>query len=266
MCVSRKKWTPAVSWIAFALMLVWQLWVTHAIGFFVHEYAHATTAWLLGWKANPFALQYGHLSLGNLMTMSDIDENVNYTPIFAGGHGWQAGFIAAAGAAIGNGVISYPLSRWGYTAAKRRDSRTWAMFAYWVCVMSIGNFVDYVPVRTFSFREDMATVARGFECSPWWILLVLGIPFGIALVHFFLRFQPGALQWLWPESRERRVAVACLTAAAVFGYFGAAGWTNSGTVSHWMSVVSVYVLFLGMAVAGSLLTGRMPSLESVTSE
>ncbi len=258
MIVGKKHWKPAQSWVAFALLIVTQLWATHLIGFFAHEYAHAILAWLLGWKSNPFALHYGHLTAANLLMQGEIDENVNYAPISSAGHGWQAGMIAAAGAAIGNGLVTYPLSLWGYAMARRRDSRTWAMFSYWLCVMSIGNFVDYVPVRTFSFREDMHTVVRGFDCSPWWVLFVLGVPFGIAVVRFFARFAPDALRWLLPESPTRRGVLVCLTAFAVFCFFGAAGLSNSGAVSHWISVASIYLLFPGMTVAGWLLTNRMP--------
>jgi hypothetical protein len=64
------------------------------------------------------------------------------------------------------------------------------MLSYWLLVATVGNFLCYVPVRTFSFREDMHTTAIGFACSPWWILLVLGLPFGLALVHFFTQTEP----------------------------------------------------------------------------
>jgi hypothetical protein len=34
-------------------------------------------------------------------------------------------------------------------------SRGWGMFAYWATVASVGNFLDYVPVRTFTTEGDM---------------------------------------------------------------------------------------------------------------
>ncbi len=244
------------SWPAFAGIMVLQLWLTHAIAFFLHEYAHATTAWLMSWKGNPLALHYGHLNISNLLTMSDIDENVNYAPIFASGHDRQAGIIAAAGAAIGNGLVSYPISRWGYTTARRDGSRLWAMFSYWLCVMSLGNFIDYVPVRTFSNREDMHTTAVGFHCSPWWILLVLGVPFSVAIIHFFLNLQPRALRWLAPGSPARQGILSFFTAAALFSFFGLAGLSNSGVAAHRMSIVSVTVLFPLAAIGGFWMARR----------
>ena len=38
-----------------------------AIGFMVQEYAHSFTAWALHCKANPLALDYGHVNLDNLL-------------------------------------------------------------------------------------------------------------------------------------------------------------------------------------------------------
>jgi len=238
-----------------ALTLV-QIWATHAIAFFAHEYAHSTTAWLLGWKANPLALNYGHLTLSNLLAMFAIDENVDYAPIFASGHAWQAGLIAAAGVAVGNGLITYPISRWGFAEAKRRSARAWAMFFYWLCVMSVGNLICYVPARTFSYREDMHTVTLGFHCSPWFILLVLGVPFALALVEFFARFEPRSLHWIAPCSLVQRGTMAVLTAAGIFGFYGLAGLSNSGLISHRISLVSVCVVFPLAAVFECLLANR----------
>ena len=192
--MNQRKWTPARSWMAFALLTAITIWIAHAVAFFAHEYAHAILAWALGWKTNPLALNYGHMTPANLLTQQGIDENVDYAPIFASGHRLQAGVIAAAGMVVGNAFITYPFSLWGYTAARRRGARAWASLFYWLLIASVGNFIDYVPVRTFSPREDMHTVVLGFACSPSWILLVMGLPFAVALVHFFARLELPALR------------------------------------------------------------------------
>ena len=131
------------------------------------------------------------------------------------------------------------------------------MFAYWLCVASLGNFIDYVPIRTFAPEDDMHTVVRGFGCSPWLILIVLGIPFCLAVIHFFWRIEPDTVTWLFPRSTARRGVVVFLTAFALFGFYGAAGWDSEyGAISHWMSAISVRVFFPLMAIAGWLLTTR----------
>lgn len=208
----------------------------------MHEYAHSFTAWLVHYKANPLDLNYGHLSLKNFLWQSDIDENVDYAPIFAAGRGTLASLIAVAGVLIGNGS-SYIASRLLYARAKQRQMRAWAMFFFWICVMSVGNFFCYVPVRTFTTHADMVTTEQGLNVSPWALTLGLGIPFGIALWHFFVKTLPDAEAFLFPESLLSQRFLVVLTTFLVFGFFGSAGINGYGSVSHWMSVVSEFVLF-----------------------
>ncbi len=226
----------------FWLLAVIQIWIAHAIGFFMHEYGHSFTAWLLHYKANPLALNYGHLNLDNLLWQSDIDENVDYTPIFAAGRGPLASLIAVAGVLIGNG-ISYIVSRLLYAKAKQRKMHPWAMFFFWLCVMSVGNFLCYVPIRTFTTHADMATTAQGLHASPWLIAVVLGIPFAIALWHFFAKILPDARTFLFPESLPSQWVFVLLTTYLVFDFFGGSGIRGYGSASRWLSVISVYVLF-----------------------
>jgi hypothetical protein len=245
----RSEW----SWPVFAALSAVQMWAAHASVFFTHEYAHSFAAWMLGWKSNPLALYYAHPTLAVLLIQSGINENVNKAVIFAAGNGRQAAVIAAAGALIGNALITFPLSRWGYAGAKRRSRRGWAMFAYWASVASVGNFIDYVPVRTFTDEGDMGSVERGFGWSPWTVLLVVGVPTAVALVYFLFRIEPSTLRWLFPDSPARRLVLAVLTAFALFGFYGAAGWSEGGPISHVISVVSVCAVLPFLTLVGGVL-------------
>jgi hypothetical protein len=208
----------------------------------VHEYAHSFTAWLLHFKANPLALDYGHVNLNNLLFQDDIDENVDYAPIFAAKRGSSAALIAVAGVLIGNG-LSYFLSRSLYTRAKERNSRGWAMFFFWICVMSVGNFLSYVPVRTFATHADMATTAQGLGVPAWVIAVVLGVPFAVAIWHLFARILPNAEVFLFQDELVLRGVLILLTTYLIFVFFGSAGIRNYGGVSHWLSAFSEYILF-----------------------
>lgn len=238
----------ATSWNTFqkafqsCLVFVVLLWLTHALGYLVHEYAHSFTAWALGYKTNPLALDYGHLSLTNVVTLSDIDENVDYDPIFASGHGPFAALIAVAGVLFGNG-LSYLLSRRLYTAAKQRGRRTLALFMFLFCMMNAGNFISYVPVRTFTTHADMFTVQRGLSISPWWIAVVLGIPFCVAVWHFVTRLLPAAMLFFFPNAKLAQIVLLVLSAFMIFVFFGGAGLHHYGEVSHFISAFSVYALF-----------------------
>lgn len=221
--------------------------------FFTHEYAHSVTAWLLGWKSNPLDLNYAHPTLQVILLQLGIDQNVNEAPIFASGHGSDAALIAAAGAVIGNGLIALPLSRLAYRFAIRRNHFGLALFAYWCTVASIGNFFDYVPIRTFTLEGDMGSVQRGFGWSPWTLLLIFGVPTLIALVWLFLRVVPQTLRQLFPANTARQAFVAVVTVAVMFGFFGAVGLLEGGPASHRLSMISVEFLLPAAIIVALLM-------------
>jgi hypothetical protein len=225
-------------WLSFVLLL----WLAHALGYLIHEYAHSFTAWALGYKTNPLALDYGRLSLRNLLILSDIDENVDYGRIFAAGKGYLAALVAVAGVLAGNGIFYY-VSRGLYSIAKKRNRQVLGLFAFLFCLMNLGNFLAYVPIRTFTTRYDMATVERGLRISPWWIATVLGLPFAVAIGHFFMKLLPDARSFLFPNKKKPQVVLVAVSSFTVFAFFGSAGMQGYGQTSHWLSALSLYVLF-----------------------
>ena len=167
------------------------------------------------WKEtspDPLALYYTHPTLVVFLAQLGINQDVNETPIFASGHGHYAAIIGAAGMVIGNGLISFPLSRLGYAMADRRGHSGWAMFFYWTTVASLGNFIDYVPVRTFTSEGDMGSIQRGFGWSPWLVLLVLGLPTAMVLIYFLLRIEPASILQLFPDDRPKRALMIFVSA------------------------------------------------------
>jgi hypothetical protein len=237
---------PSMAWrktVLFWLLFAWLWWFAHALGYVIHEYAHTFTAWAVGFKENPLALNYGHLTPQNIAFLLDIDENVEYARIFAAGKGYLASMIAAAGVLLGNGVF-YFVARGLYSSAKRRHQRVLGLFAFLYCLMNVGNFLGYVPVRTFATHADMATLEKGLHASPWWVVAVLGIPFAIAIWHFFSTLLPDARGFLFPDQRIQRAALLVLSSFTVFVFpFGAVGFRGYGETSRWISIFSSCVLF-----------------------
>jgi hypothetical protein len=225
-------------WLSFILLL----WLAHALGYLVHEYAHTFTAWALGYKTNPLALDYGHLNLLNLLFLREIDENVDYGSLFAAGKGHFASLIAAAGVLLGSGTF-YVAARVLYSSAKRRRRPTLGLFAFLFCLMNVGNFFDYVPIRTFTPHGDMANIERGLRLSPWWIFAVLGPPFVVAIGHFFIKLLPDARGFLFASKRFPQVALVAVSSFTVFAFFGSSGMQGYGQTSHRLSVMSACVLF-----------------------
>jgi len=230
--------------VLFWLLLVplsW--WLTHALGYLVHEYAHSFSAWAVGYKADPLALNYGPLTLGNAAFLLDVDENVQYGPMFAAGKGYLASLVAVAGVLFGNGFL-YVGARRFYSQAMQRRRDVLVLFALMLCLMNVGNFLCYVPVRTFATHADMATLEKGLHASPWWIITVLGIPFAIAIWHYFAKLLPDACGFFFGGNRIPQVALVTVSSFTVFVFpFGAVGVRGYGTTSHWISTLSACVLF-----------------------
>jgi hypothetical protein len=224
------------------LLAIFQLWLAHLLAYLMHEYAHSFVAWAMHAKSNPLALHYGGFNLDNLLFQDEIEENVDYAPIFMAGRGYITSIIAVSGVLVGNGV-SYIASRLLYARAVRKNQRKWALFFFWTCLMSVGNFLSYVPLRTFATHADMATVAKGISMSPWLVCLFLGIPFAAALWHFFAKLLPEAEDFLFLHEPGLRTVLVLLSTSLVFVFFGSSGMNNYGPISRGLSEICRYLLF-----------------------
>lgn len=247
-------------WSIFLLcsVLLWLL--AHAVGLFSHEFAHTFSALALGWKQNPFDLDWGSASPLNILLQQEVDENVDYAPVFAGRHGIDAGLIALAGAALGNLVVSLGAALAIFTAARKRASVAVGCFAYWLVTMSVGNLLSYVPLRVFTSHADMHTVQQGFGWTPVQVILFVGCPFFVAVLWFFLRFQPRALHAIFPENAPRRYVMVSMTSLTVFGFFSMAGLSGYGETSHVLSLVFLLALLPLSLILGMLLAStRSPA-------
>lgn len=233
--------------VRFLLLCILFIWVTHYVAFFSHEYAHSTTAWLLGYKSNPLALDYGRFTLGNVLLLGQVDENVDYLTIFAQNHGHAAAFIAFAGTGIGNVPLYVVTLLLLWREAVRHRPRLF-LFLFWLNFMCVGNFYDYVPIRTFASHGDMANIAHGLKVSPWFIVAVAVYPTALAMWYFFARTLKDGLPLLAPVSRGLQATLVVICAFLLFGYFGASGLFAYGDVSQTLSGLSVLAI-PGIALA-----------------
>lgn len=236
--------TP-ITWenIRFALVTFAFVLIAHAVAFLTHEYAHTVTAWLLGWMANPLALDYGHPTLYNFIFLGEVEDNVNYDPIFASGHGFDAALIALAGPFIGNGllyVVLFPLSK-AKSIAKNRLALS---FVYWLALMCAGNVWSYVPIRAIASHADIALAAQGLGFSTW-VLFPFLIVLSLYIVqHFFRTMFAACYQTITAGSANNLVLMIAVTAFWYFSFFGGDGITgNYGLVSQLLSIASRFLLF-----------------------
>jgi hypothetical protein len=214
--------------------------LAHHAALLAHEYAHSFMAWALGYKSNPLVIDWGGRSIANLLLLIDINEHVDYAAMFARGDGLAAALVGFAGPGLANGGL-YVLSLWLLLQPGVRSNRLLFAFVFWFNFMNVGNFFDYVPIRTFAPTGDIAHIVQGLGISPWVALVVLGIPTAIAMWFFFARTLPMALGRMAASSFPRGLIVT-LSVVIMFGYFGLVGIEGYGRISHVLSLLSLCLI------------------------
>lgn len=217
------------------------LWLAHYAAVLPHEYAHSFMAYALGYKSDPLVIHFGGLGILNLISLINIDEHVDYAAMFARGDGLAAALVGFAGPGLANGSL-YLLSLFLLRRPVVRGSALLFMLVFWFNFANVGNFYDYVPIRTFATRGDIAHITQGLGVSAWVALVVLGIPTAIAMWFFFTRTLPRALGRIAPDSSSRQRFVVKLSIILMFGYFGLAGFVGYGEPSRTLSLASVCLI------------------------
>jgi hypothetical protein len=214
--------------------------LAHHAAVIPHEYAHSFMAWALGYKSDPLVIHWGGRGVVNLLLLININQHVDYAAMFARGDGLAAALVGFAGPGLANGVL-YLLSLWLLTRPAVRGNALLFAFVFWFNFMNVGNFFDYVPIRTFASHGDIADIVRGLGTSPWVTLVVLGTPTAIATWFFFTRTLPMALGRMASSSFQRGLIVT-LSVVIMFGYFGLVGIEGYGQTSHVLSLLSLCLI------------------------
>lgn len=217
------------------LLTPFVFYITHAIAFFTHEYAHSFSAWVLGFKQNPFILHFGDTSFWNLLFFIKMDENVNFE-LFSANNPWQASFIAFAGILSNALLFLFCINA---LFSKKRHSQFYYYFFIWFTVMNLGNFNDYIPGRTFATHGDIAEILTFLNISPWWIMVIFGYPICFCFWYFYSKILPFNYQKLEFNITQQVILLITVT-YTLFGLFGAAGYSNYGPASHLIALLSMY--------------------------
>ena len=212
--------------------------LAHHAAVIPHEYAHSFMAWALGYKTDPLIIQWGGRSVVNLLLLININEHVDYAAMFARGDGLIAALVGLAGPGLANGAL-YLLSLWLLRWPAVRANVLLFTFVFWFNFMNLGNFFDYVPIRTFAASGDIAHIAQGLDIAPWVALVVLGVPTAIAMWFFFAHTLPDALGRIAPASPLGRGIIVTVSVLIMFGYFGLVGLVGYGQISHALSLASL---------------------------
>ena len=97
----RASWPEMFSRLAtqagFVVACLVCILLAHYAAVLPHEYAHSFMAFALGYKSDPLVIHFGGTSVGNLISLINIDEQVDYGPMFARGDGPAAALVGIAG-------------------------------------------------------------------------------------------------------------------------------------------------------------------------
>jgi len=210
--------------------------LSHAITYLVHEYCHSLTAWIFGYKSNPFDLHYGDASISNLLLLDQVSENVDYDAIEMA-HPFIAALVAFSGSFIGNLVLLI-LSLVALNAESLRHF-VWRYFFFWLTVMNIGNFIDYVPVRTFATHGDIHEIVSVLGISPWWIMILLGYPIFYTCWYFYKKILPYSYRELSLNYIAQSILLI-ITTFTLFVLFGTSGLNGYGEIARFTAFLSLY--------------------------
>lgn len=228
--------------ITFALVTSGALLLAHALAYFHHEFSHSTTAWLLGFKSDPLAINYGKhpWELSNILLQQEIDEGVDYAPIIAGGHHLAEAAIAVAGPT--SNAIMYLVWAGLLKMYLARMRPALAMFLYWLALMEAANMWSYAPVRTLTWHADMANAAQGFQISTWTLFPFVVAPTLLVAWNFFTVLMPRVLAHTFGDDVLRRGFASAIACFIYFGLFGGVSIiADYGNISAVISILSVFV-------------------------
>jgi len=230
------------------LLLITPLFIvlTHYLAVFPHEYMHSFMAWALGFKENPFLINYGGTNWQNLLFLRNIDENVNYLKIYNEGYTYSTAIIAFSGAGIAN-VLLFALSQYLLNKKNIQQRIYTYYFLFWFNLMNLGNFYDYVPIRTFAKSGDVYIIVTALQISAWLIYILFGYAVCYLMWRFFSKTLIKAYQHLNTTSNIHKATLLSLCTIILFGYFGRVISTltvpsNLDAISYFLSITSLLMM------------------------
>jgi hypothetical protein len=238
-----------ISPIKLIFLTVIFIFLSHHLIVFIHEYAHAITAWVLGYKNTPFAINYGGTSWDNLLLLSNIDQKVNNDLIYSLGHPWHVAIIAFAGPGVV--IVVFFILLWLMQNNKIKASPYLLYFLLFCSLWCLGGTYAYVPIRTFTqhgVMVDVLDIEQALHISPWWIYFIIGYLVVFMMWQFFSKVLISIYVNVGISSVAGRAGLMIICVLILFGFCGLAGFKNHGEISHFISVTSFFAI-PGMIIA-----------------
>lgn len=225
------------------LLIIIFIFLSNYVVVFIHEYAHAFIAWILGYKNSPFDLNYGGTSISNLLLLSNIDQNVNNNLIYSSGHPGHVALIAFAGPGII--ILLFFLSSWLIQNKKIKTHTYLLYFLLFFNLWCLGGTYAYVPVRTFApsgIMVDVLDIEQALNISPWFIYFFVGYLVIFMMWQFFSKTLISIYINAGISSTLGKASLMIVCVLILFGYCGLAGYIDYGDISHFISVTSLFAI------------------------
>jgi hypothetical protein len=182
--------------------------VVQSVVLVAHEFAHSTTAWLLGYSSTPFTVVWG-----NPITILGWDEGVPYDQLFASGGRPAEAAIGGMPLLMHTIFISLTLIGLQRGSITRHKLAFYAL--YWFLVINLTEMVAYIWMRPFIATGDTGRFTQGFSISPWYLFVAGSVLLLWAFSLILVKIMP-RLDTIAGGSRAKHSIVVWLTAFITF--------------------------------------------------
>jgi hypothetical protein len=214
--------------------------LAHYAAVLPHEFSHSFAAWIMGIKSDPWNIEWGHGSVGDILLLQGIDEKVDYKPALADGKNLAVAVTVLAGP--GMNVVLYLLTRFVVPCWRTSSRGVVAYLTFWFLFMNLANLYDYVPIRIAASNGDVWQWIQATNMSYWWIYGIIGALVLWALVDFYRTVLPQSLEASGIETISGRMLVLVTSTALMFAYFASPGLAQSDDVSLFIGRTSLLLV------------------------
>lgn len=191
-----------------ALLMIFLYFVLQDLITLVHEYAHSTAAWLLGYTPSPFTVVWG-----NWIVPKGWDEGVPYDQLFP-----SRGNLAEAvigGIPLLIHTVFVIVSCYFLLRPFPATRPLLLLMLYLFAVINLAELIAYIVMRPFIPDGDTGRFNAGMAMSPW-ILFIFGSAFLGVVLWVLARKVAPKLDAFTDGSRLVHWAIVLSTAFILF--------------------------------------------------
>ncbi len=216
-------------------------WVCCLMTVLLHEWTHGGVAWVFGFKASPFAIDYGGTGWRNLIYFANINEAVQYVDIGKAGHPFIAALISIIPPLLINGGFTLTLAIVLSYHHFKRPLLMWITF--WLFIWNLGECFSYFVQRCFSGHGDISGFLYFTHTSPW-IIFVPAIYLVFFFIHLcFTHLLPKLLIRMNIQKPIIKMTMFVLILIILFGFYTIRGLnTDNNQVTIVLSSLSLIIM------------------------